>query len=210
MESPLTKEQIDELNNIVKLPAEEQRKALAEFTKKLSPEQLEFLKKGQSCVFCSIAEGKIDSKKVYEDEKFLAVLDINPANKGHVLLFPKKHYEVLAQMEDVSELFNLANNIAKSVFESVKAEGTNIIVNNGTVAGQMIPHVVVNIIPRFKDDKVRIGWEKTEVNEEEMNEIADEISKNLKDKIIKKEEKIEEKKIKVVKVSDIGYLERVP
>src|SRR3989344_1512891 len=206
MESPLTKEQLDELNQIVKLPVEEQRRALQEFTRKLTPEQLEFLKKQQGgCVFCSIIERKIESKKVYEDEKFLAVLDINPANKGHVLLMPKKHYEVLAQVEDVGELFNLANNIARSIFESVKAEGTNIIVNNGTVAGQMVPHVVVNIIPRFKDDKVKVGWEKTEISDEEMDNVAKEISENLKNKIVKKEEKIEEKKIKVIKLNEADY-----
>ena len=163
----------------------------------------------QQCPFCLMSENKIPTTRVYEDANFMAVLEINPSNPGHTLLFPKKHYDVLAQMEDVSELFNLANNVAKSVFESVKAEGTNILVNNGIVAGQMVPHVVVNVIPRFKDDKVRLGWEKTEVNDEEMNELAVEISKNLKNKVIKKEEKIEEKKIKVVKVSN-GYSERVP
>lgn len=211
MENPLTKEQIEELNLIAKLPVEEQRRALQEFTRKLTPDQLNFLKNQQSgCVFCNIIEGKIESRKVYEDDKFLAVLDINPANKGHVLLFPKTHYDVLAQIQDIGELFNLANNIAKSIFESVKAEGTNIIVNNGNVAGQIVPHVAVNIIPRFKNDNVKIGWEKKDINEEEMNNICNEISKNILNKVVKKEKKKEETKIKVVKADKIDYLERMP
>ncbi|MEK6934286.1 MAG: HIT family protein [Nanoarchaeota archaeon] len=210
MENPLTEEQIEELNSIAKLPPEEQRAKLQEFTQRLSPEQLEFLKGQQGgCVFCSIIEGKVGSKKVYEDDKFLAVLDINPGNKGQVLLFPKKHYEVLAQMEDVSELFNLANNIGKAVFEVTKARGTSMIVNSGAGARQVVPHVGVNIIPRFKDDKIGIGWEKKEISNDEMDKVAKSIRESILEKASgKKEEKIEKKKIKVIKLDD-SY-QRIP
>ena len=208
MENPLTKEQIEELNNIVKLDPEEQKKVLPGFLQKLNPEQIEFIKGSQSrqCVFCLIKEGKVPSKKIYEDDSVMVVLDINPANKGHVLVFPKKHHEILSLVEDVSHLFNVVNAASGAVFESVNAEGTNIFIANGVVAGQMVDHVVVNIIPRFKDDKVQFSWNKVEVEEKEMENIALEISSNLNKRLPKKEV-IEEKKPEILKVS---IEERIP
>src|SRR3989344_1601038 len=84
-----------------KLKEEEQKKVLPEFLKKLSPEQIEYLKQQQApqCPFCLIAENKIKSKKIYEDNDIIAVLDINPANPGHTIVFPKTHYQILAQIK---------------------------------------------------------------------------------------------------------------
>ena len=189
-DNPLTKEQIEEINKIAQLPAEEQKVKLNELLKKLTPEQIEFLKgqQGGGCVFCGIADGKVSSKKVYEDDYLIAVLDINPANKGHVLLFPKVHYEILSLMDDVSHLFNVANRISSVVFDVTNAEGTNILVANGLAAGQKAPHISVHIIPRFKNDKVQFAWEGKEVKEEEMTKLAKKISAKLKGESAKKKE----------------------
>ena len=178
--TPLSEEQINELNEIAKLPVEEQQQKLGVFLKKLNPEQLEFLKKQQGgCPFCMIGEGKIEAKKVYEDDSLMGVLDIKPANKGHVVLFPKKHYSVTGQMtdEEVNWMFNVANKLGGVVFEGMKAEGTNIILSQGGAAGQAVSHVVVHIIPRWKDDKVQINWEGAAVDENELNEIQQNLSK---------------------------------
>ena len=189
-DNPLTKEQIEELNEISKLSPEEQKEKLPEFLKKLNPEQIEFLKhsQGGGCIICGIAEGKIASKVVYEDPYVMAVLDINPANKGHVLLFPKVHYEILSLMGDVSHLFNVANKISSVVFEVMNAEGTNIFVANGLAAGQKAPHIAVHIIPRFKDDKVQFAWESKGIKEEEMSKLAKKIRAKLKGESVKKKE----------------------
>ena len=208
-ENPLSQEQIQELNELAKLPIEEQKEKLQEFLKELSPEQIEFLKRqqqGGGCVFCGIAEGKIPSKKVYEDDLLIGVLDINPANKGHVVLFPKKHYEILGLMEDVGHLFNVANKISKSVFEKTKAEGSNILVSNGAVAGQRTPHASVHIIPRFSGDKVKLEWKKAEVSEEEMDELAKELKEQISP-IEVLEEKVEEE---LVKEEKLRYKQRIP
>ena len=194
MESPLTQERIEELNRISQLPLEEQKKVLPEFLKKLSPEQIEFLKRqqGTSCVFCSIAEGKIKARKVYEDEYLIGALDVKPGNKGHVILFPKAHYEILNQMEEVGHLFNVAKKISSIIFDAVKAEGTDIFVANGAVAGQIVPHVSVHIIPRFKDDKVNFSWDFIKVNDNELDELQREIGMKLYE--FNKEKPINEKK----------------
>ena len=68
----------------------EQAKQLQERLSKMSPEELKAYQK-QQCIFCQIIEGKVQSKKIFEDEHSIAILDINPANPGHTLLLPKEH-----------------------------------------------------------------------------------------------------------------------
>ncbi|MDP4012652.1 MAG: HIT domain-containing protein [Candidatus Nanoarchaeia archaeon] len=199
-ENPLTPKQIKTLNDISKLPAEEQRIKLQEFAKTLSPEQLAFLQeKQQGCIFCSVAEGKIEAKKLYEDDKVIALLDIRPATRGHALVIPKKHYVVTGQMSDdeVAHIFKIANKVASLLFDELKCAGTNIIVLNGPGSGQRISHVAVYVIPRYEDDGLDFLWKADEVGAEHL----DEMYKQLKGKIkFEKKEKIEKKaKVEVVK-----------
>jgi len=181
MENPLTEEQIKKLNTISKLKPEEQQNAFQDFLKELNPEQIEFLKQkysgGGDCPFCLIVEGKLQSHKVYEDEQILAVLDIHPANKGHVIVFPKKHYSVLAQMSgsEIAHIFTVASKLSAIVFDKVGAEGTNILLSAGVVAGQAVPHVLVHIIPRFRDDGLDFSWKPKEFSEEELERIRKEL-----------------------------------
>ena len=184
----LNKKQILELQEIGKLPLEKQKKKLEEFMKKLSPEQIEFLKR-QQCLFCGIVDGRIKSKKIYEDESVMGILDINPANKGHVLVFPKNHYGKLKEF-DISHLFKVVNVLNGKVKEVVKAEGTNVFVAEGEVAGQRFDHVVVHVIPRFRDDGVVFSWEGRKVSEKELDELSKEIKveKIQEDKVEESEE----------------------
>ena len=161
------------------LSPEDQQKKFQEMMQDYSPEeQKEIIDKlsggNQECPFCSMIEGKIPTHKVYEDDKILGILDINPANKGHILLFPKKHASILSQLDEeiVGNLFKIANKLSEIVFGIVNAEGTNIVVANGAAAGQRAPHVLVNIIPRFKDDKVSIGWGGEKGEEKELQELS--------------------------------------
>jgi len=192
----LSQEQINELQEIGKLPVEEQKVKLNEFMSKLSPEEVEFLKK-QQCLFCGIADGRIDSKVIYEDEKVVAVLDINPANLGHCLVFPKEHFGSLKNFE-VGHLFNVVNKLNDKIKEVVKAEGSNVFVAEGEVAGQRFDHVVVHIIPRFKDDKVVFSWENKQVSEEELINLVSEVKidkVSVTEKIEVEKEEVEEVKV---------------
>lgn len=196
MENPLSKEQIEELNELSRLPAEEQQIKLQSFLKTLTPEQINFLKSQQQpkgCLFCLMNEGKIPVHKVYEDEKVMAVLDINPANKGHTLVFPKKHYEGASKIseEDIGYLFNVANKVALNLVDVIKAEGFNILFAEGAVAGQITKHVMVHVIPRFKEDGVNLSWEAKQFSEEEMKGVVN--AMRLKSITLKKDSaKIEE------------------
>ena len=209
MENPLSEAQVKKLNEIANLSADKQQSELQKFLKTLNPEQLEFIKQSQKgeCPFCSIAEGKIPAKKIYQDDQVMAVLDIRPANPGHLIVFPRKHYSLTAQMPDseVSYLFKIANKLASKVFESVNAEGTNIFVANGLIAGQNAPHVLVHVIPRFQEDNVIFQWDAKKLDEKEM----DSVFSSLKDSIKLEEKVVKEEKKKLPK-SSVKQRERIP
>ncbi|MBI2208489.1 HIT domain-containing protein [Candidatus Woesearchaeota archaeon] len=80
--------------------SEEQLKALQEKLKNMSPEELKEFQKKQ-CIFCQIISGNVQSRKIYEDGHVLAVLDINPANPGHILVMPREHYIFLSCPESI-------------------------------------------------------------------------------------------------------------
>ncbi len=189
----LTKEQTKKLEDISKLSLDDQKEAFSKFLKELSPEQVEYLKSqqgaGSQCIFCSIIEGNIDSVKIYEDKDLVAVLDINPANLGHTLVIPKKHYRVLAEVPDkeISELFDVVNKLSKDIFEITKAEGTNIFIANGAVAGQNVDHTVVHIIPRFKNDKINFFWDPKKVSKKDLENLGNKLKQKIK--IVKTEKK---------------------
>lgn len=156
------------------------KKRLAE----MSPDELKKLMKEQ-CLFCNIVDGRIKASKIYEDSEFIAVLDINPATKGHTLVTTKEHYSILAEMDDakIGKLFNVANNISKKLFQELKAEGSNIFLANGQVAEQNVPHVIVHVIPRYKDDNINFDWERKKIDETLLEELSRKL--RIEDKIVK-------------------------
>lgn len=122
----------------------------------MSPERLQEMQK-KNCIFCHIISGRVSSKKIYEDDKCIAILDINPCNPGHVLLLPKDHYAVLPQMPDdlVKHLFKVSKGISNAQLKALQAGGTNIFLANGVSAGQKAPHFMFHIIPRKENDGIR-------------------------------------------------------
>lgn len=106
------------------------------------------------CIFCQIVEAKIPSNKVYEDDMFLAFLDIHPVNPGHTLVIPKKHFpDLAAAPPDVAAgLMKVAKNIAPGIIRAVGAEAFNLGLNNGRAAGQLVEHVHLHVMPRFPGD----------------------------------------------------------
>ena len=103
-----------------------------------------------SCLFCRIRDGESPSYKVYEDEHTLAFLDINPVADGHVLLIPREHTKYIEELsEETSEkLMKALKKIVPPIQRAFNATDSNIAINNGPNAGQIIPHVHIHIIPR--------------------------------------------------------------
>ncbi len=132
---------------------EEQRKEFEEKLKNMSPEELAEFQK-QQCIFCQILSGKVPSSKIYEDDKCLAILDINPAAKGHILILPKEHYAIMPQVpvEDIKHFYVVAKYLSQIVLKTLKVGGTNIYVANGIAASQKAQHFMIHIIPRKEGD----------------------------------------------------------
>lgn len=156
--------------------SEEQLKALQEKIKQMSPEELKEFQK-QQCIFCQIVSGKVQSRKVYEDSRVLAILDINPANPGHTLLLTKEHYSIMPQVPDdeVAYVFIVAKSLSNSMLRSIEAQGTNIIVANGISAGQRAQHFMVHIIPRKENDGVNFALPQKTMEEKEIEAIGNKL-----------------------------------
>jgi len=114
------------------------------------------------CLFCKIIEGAAPCHRIYEDEHFVAILDIYPVNFGHTLLIPKQHFRnILDAPEDIGEkTYPVAQKIAKGIKEALKCDGLNIIQNVEEAGGQEIFHSHLHIIPRYKDDNIRFSIQK--------------------------------------------------
>lgn len=135
----------------------------------------------EGCIFCKIIKGEIPCIKVYEDKNIISFLDIAPANKGHCLVVPKKHYETIIEAPDsiITGCLKTAKNIAKAMSLSLANEGFNILINNKKAAGQLVPHLHIHIIPRFKDDSINLNWRPKRYGTREIDEFAKKIKNFL-------------------------------
>ncbi len=112
------------------------------------------------CIFCKIARGEIPSTRVYEDADTLAFLDIGPLVKGHTLVIPKAHHDPLMNTPDdvLAKMIATAKRVARAQVAGLKADGVNLHQSNGAVAGQVVPHIHIHVIPRFASDGHRWNW----------------------------------------------------
>lgn len=133
------------------------------------------------CVFCKIVAGEMPSHKVYEDDKVIAFLDINPVNPGHTLVVSKNHYDnILDTPDDVLEhTIVVIKKITPAILKAVDSESCNIEINNGAVAGQIVMHNHWHVMPRFKDDGHRLLFEGESYEGSEAEKIAEKIKADL-------------------------------
>ncbi len=139
------------------------------------------MNKDLDCLFCKIVAGEIPCCKVHEDDVSLAFMDIGPLGEGHVLLIPKSHFFTLDEMSaDVAAgvLSNLPA-LVKAVVSAVGCEGVNVLQNNGSIAGQLVPHVHFHIIPRYAGDEFHFNWPAGSYAEGQMDSLAAKIRENL-------------------------------
>jgi histidine triad (HIT) family protein len=104
------------------------------------------------CLFCAIIAGQIPCRQIYSDESAIAFLDISPWHTGHALVVPRRHVvDVLAQPEPLSEIAGAISATSRLLMERLGADGMNLLINSGAVAGQEVFHLHVHLIPRFAD-----------------------------------------------------------
>lgn len=107
------------------------------------------------CLFCKIINGEIPSEKVYEDDKVLVFLDINPTTNGDSLIVPKKHYKDILDIDN--ETLTYMNDIIRKLYpiykEKLNCDGLTI--SHNTDYGQDIKHFHIHFIPRYTTDEVK-------------------------------------------------------
>lgn len=130
------------------------------------------------CIFCEIIKGNIPSKKIYEDDNTLAILDISQATKGHTLILPKKHYANMLEIDDndLKNVISTAKKVTNMINAAYKPLGFNILNNCGEAAGQTVMHYHMHVIPRYADDKLVLKFEDNS-NKFDLDQIAKDITK---------------------------------
>lgn len=210
---PFTSEQAEEIKkkllDQVENLKQDNKEEIKEYVKNLNPEELEeFLKQNKiqisqdkdikdseskECVFCSISKGKIPSYKILENNKSVAVLEINPLSKGHSIILPKEH---LSTEKIPKNAMSLAQKVAKKIKKKLKPEDIKIETSN------FMGHAMINVIPLYKDIQIK----KYQADEKELKQIQKKLE--LKTRSKRKKERTEDSKeelenlSKIPKVSD--------
>jgi len=103
------------------------------------------------CIFCKIIKGEISCHKIYEDDKFLAFLDINPTAIGHTLLIPKTHYRWVYDVPIFGEYWQTAQKIALAI----KNSNLNPEFISFLTMGNEVHHAHIHLIPRSTNDSIQ-------------------------------------------------------
>ncbi len=128
------------------------------------------------CIFCKIIAGEIPAEKVYEDDKILAFLDINPVTLGHTLIIPKEHYQMMVDTPDelLCYCFAKSKELMIKIKEAVGADFVTV-----SVVGLDVPHFHIHLVPRKFSDNLANFWPTTKYLDGEMQKVAEKIKKTL-------------------------------
>lgn len=131
------------------------------------------------CLFCKIIAGQIPALKLYEDDKTFAFLDIGPVSKGHTLVIPKVHAQDLSSgiPEDAKTLMETVHHLAPKIMAALGAQGYNLGMNHGEVAGQEVMHTHLHIMPRYAGQSRT--FVKTHPSKEELEAVAEAIRQHI-------------------------------
>ncbi len=112
------------------------------------------------CVFCKIRDGQIPSTRIYEDERTLAFMDINPLSEGHCLVITKVHAPTIfeAAEADLKAAMTAAKRVAAALRTALAPDGLNLLQANGAAAFQSVAHFHLHLIPRWSGDGKGFDW----------------------------------------------------
>lgn len=135
----------------------------------------------ENCIFCKIAKGEIPGKVVFEDDICMAILDINPATNGHLLLFPKEHYMMMPMVPDevLGHLSVISKYLSDLLKEAFSIEDITMYMANGGAAGQQVQHFMMHIIPRYKDDGLNFDVGGDALSDSELEKLTQELKMKL-------------------------------
>ncbi len=133
-------------------------------------------------IFSKILRGEIPCHKVYEDDKVLAFLDINPLSPGHTLIIPKEEVVTVDALSDDASaaIGRVLPRIARAVLAATGTNDFNILQNNGTRAHQAVSHVHFHLIPKTIDGSgLGVGWQPSAFDHETGAKLAKQIADEL-------------------------------
>ncbi len=133
-------------------------------------------------VFSKIIRGELPCHKVYEDDKVLAFLDVNPLCEGHTLVIPKEEVATLDQLSDDASaaIGRVLPRISRAILGATGATEFNVLQNNGPGAHQAVFHVHFHIIPKYRDGKgLGIGWKQGPLDHARGKTLAQTIAQKL-------------------------------
>jgi len=122
---------------------------------------------------CIICDGKFEKNVLFENDKIIIMLAVEPSVNGHIQIFSKEHHTIMEQVTDdeMSSMISASNKISIILFELLKVHGTNIIINNGVPSGQKIPHFGIDILPRRTDDNLKLDWTLKQASPEALDSV---------------------------------------
>jgi histidine triad (HIT) family protein len=130
----------------------------------------------RECVFCEIVSGELAADYVYEDDRTVAFMDINPATHGHLLVVPRNHVSDVMSAERVDWLAvaDTARRMAGWVTGAFKAHGVDLLQCNtdGTVGHQTVFHLHLHVLPRYEQDQLGAWWAQATTDPSEVTEAA--------------------------------------
>jgi histidine triad (HIT) family protein len=134
-----------------------------------------------STVFDKILDGEIPCHRVYEDERVLAFLDINPLAPGHILVIPKQRKAFLHELDDehAAAIGRVLPRLARAVMAATGAREYNILQNNGRGAHQAVFHVHFHIIPKLEGRGLGIEWRPGKLGDDAAKQLLEAIEAEL-------------------------------
>ncbi len=138
----------------------------------------------EDCIFCKIVKGEIPSFKVFEDDRVLAFMDINPISPGHTLIIPKNHAANLKEIseEDLAAVHRASKKVMAGIESALNASGVACVQLNGRGVNQVVMHYHLHLIPKVPEgpDLPVSKWEIVPGDMNEINGNAEKISSAIK------------------------------
>ena len=138
----------------------------------------------EECIFCKIISTEIPASIVYEDDHVLVFMDIRPVTKGHLLVIPKTHAQLIMQLDDEigARLFPVVMKMDRALRQLPGVKDISVHIADGPAAQQEVPHVHIHLIPRYENDNFGLrfpdGYGKM-AKPEELTTLADELKKKI-------------------------------
>ncbi len=133
------------------------------------------------CIFCDILERKVPGSFVYESDTVVGIMSLEQPNPYKVLVIPREHVEMIYDLSDeqASDIFKATVKIANAIRDLSSCDGINIVQSNGRAAQQDVFHFHLHIVPRSRNDSIKLDWDNTVTDRESLNRMADEIRASL-------------------------------